>query len=93
MNVVREVWHRLRSLARRDALERGLDDEIRFHIDQQAEKNLRAGIPPEEARRRALVRFGGVDQVRERTRDEFRASLAGCCSKASSSHWRAEHWA
>src|SRR5262245_584107 len=75
MTGMRELWHRLRSLAGRDALEYGLDAEIRFHSDQQVEKNLRAGMAPDQARRRALVRFGGVDQVKESTRDEFRVAL------------------
>jgi predicted permease len=56
----------------------GLDDrlaeEIRFHVEQQTEKNLRAGMSPEEARRQALIQFGGVQQTRERTRDEFRGA-------------------
>src|SRR5262245_29781097 len=72
---MRAAWHRLRSAVRRDALERGLDEEIRFHLDQQVEKNLRAGMAPDEARRQARVRFGGVEQVRESTRDEFRLAL------------------
>ena len=75
MTWMRGLWHRLRALTRRDALERGLDEEIRFHLDQQIEKNLRAGMAPDEARRRALVRFGGVEQVRESTRDQFRLAL------------------
>lgn len=73
--MIRELRHRLRSLIRRDALERGLDEEIRFHIDQQVEKNLRAGMTPDQARRRALLRFGNVEHVRENTRDEFRVAL------------------
>jgi putative ABC transport system permease protein len=75
VNGLRELWHRLRSLARRGDLERGLDEEIRFHIDQQTEKNLRAGLSPEEARRQALVRFGGVENFKEDARDEFRIAL------------------
>ena len=75
MTWMRELWHRLRSMTRRDALEGGLDEEIRFHLDQQIEKNLRAGLAPDQARKRALVRFGGVEQVRERTRDEFRLAF------------------
>ena len=55
--------------------ERGLDEEIRFHIDQQTEKNLRAGMTPDEARRQAFVKFGGVEHVKEQTRDEFRPAL------------------
>lgn len=69
---MRETFRRLRSLFTRASVEDGLDDEIRFHLEQQTEKNLRAGMTPEEARRRALVRFGGVESVKERTRDEFR---------------------
>jgi predicted permease len=70
-----EGWRRLRSLVRRDELEAGLDEEIRFHIEGQVEKNLRAGLTPEEAHRRALIKFGGLDQAKERTRDEYRAAL------------------
>ncbi len=74
MGALADVWRRLRSLGRRTELEDRLDDEIRFHVEQQTEKNLRAGMAPDEARRQALIRFGGVEQVRERTRDEFRAA-------------------
>lgn len=52
-----------------------LDDEIQFHIDQQTAKNIRAGMRPDEARRAALVKFGGVEQMREATRDEFRGAM------------------
>src|SRR5215510_14383656 len=58
-------------MTRRRDLEDGLDDEIRFHVEQQIEKNLRSGMTPDEARRQALVRFGGVEQTRERTRDQL----------------------
>jgi putative ABC transport system permease protein len=74
MRSTQEIWHRIRSLARRQSIERGLDDEIRFHVEQQTEKNRRGGMTPDEARRKALIRFGGVEQMRERTRDEFRAA-------------------
>ena len=70
-----DTWGRIRSLWHRDALESGLGDEIRFHIDQQTEQNLRAGMTPQEARRQALIRFGGVEGTRERTRDEIRPAV------------------
>ena len=70
-----ETFRRLASIFRRDAVERGLDEEIRFHIDQQTEKNIRAGMNPREARRQAFIKFGGVEQVKEQTRDEFRPAL------------------
>jgi putative ABC transport system permease protein len=75
MTWIREGWQRLRSLVRQDALETRLDEEIRFHIDQQVDKHARAGLTPDEARRRALVRFGGVERIKEHTRDEFRPVL------------------
>lgn len=73
MGALADMVQRLRSLLRRRVLEDRLDEEIRFHVEQQIEKNRRAGMSPEEARRQALIRFGGVEQMRERTRDEFRA--------------------
>src|SRR5262245_37995152 len=75
MRWIAESWRRLRSLARRDDLEVGLDQEIRFHIERQTEKNLRAGMTPVEARRQAHLKFGGVERVKESTRDEFRPVL------------------
>ncbi len=72
MGRLSEWRRRLASLWRREDLDRGLDDEIRFHIDQQTEKNIRSGMPAGEARRAAFVRFGGVEPLKEWTRDEFR---------------------
>src|SRR4029077_8593288 len=40
--------------------ERELDEELAFHIEKETEENVRRGMPPDEARRAALVRFGGV---------------------------------
>src|SRR3990170_6132520 len=68
-------WKWLCSIRRRHALESGLDEEMRFHIDQQTEKHRRAGMSPDEARRQALLKFGGVERVKESTRDEFRPAL------------------
>ena len=60
---------RLRSLFRRSAVEQELDEELRFHIDQQLESYLRQGLSQEEARRRVRLEFGGVDQIKEEHRD------------------------
>jgi putative ABC transport system permease protein len=75
MKWITDGWRWLRSLARRGSLEDGLDDEIRFHLDQQTEKNRRAGLSPAEARRQALLRFGALESVREQARDEIRPAL------------------
>ena len=48
---------------------------MRFHLDQQTEKLRRAGMSPDEARRQALLKFGGLEGVKERTRDEIRPAL------------------
>ena len=50
-------------LGRRPAQE--LNEEMRFHLENQVEANIAAGMPREEARREALISFGGVQQTRE----------------------------
>jgi predicted permease len=47
-----------------------IDEELQFHIDRAIEANLAAGLPPAEARRRALVSFGGRERAREQCREE-----------------------
>jgi predicted permease len=74
MRALVDVVRRLGSLLRRQKLEDRLDEEMRFHVEQQIEKNRRAGMAADEARRQALIRFGGVEQTREHTRDEFRGA-------------------
>jgi putative ABC transport system permease protein len=72
MKFIVRGWQWARSIARRRMLEDGLNEEMRFHIDQQTEKNLRAGMTPQEARRQAMVRFGGLEAMKEHARDEIR---------------------
>jgi putative ABC transport system permease protein len=60
---------RIRALLRRDTVESELDDELRFHFDQQVEKFVESGLPVREARRRARLVFGGSDQVKEECRE------------------------
>jgi predicted permease len=63
------LWTRLRALWHREAVERDLDDELRFHIEMETEAGVGRGLSRAEARRRALITFGGVEQYREETRD------------------------
>jgi putative ABC transport system permease protein len=51
-----------------------LDDEMAFHLEQQTRKLMRGGMAEAEARRTAGLKFGGVAQVREATRDEMRGA-------------------
>ncbi len=65
-----DLVFRLRSLFRRNTVEAELDDELRFHFEQQVEKCLRSGMTREEARRQARLSVGGIDQVKEECREE-----------------------
>ena len=49
-----------------------MNSELRFHIDELTDEYIAAGMPPEEARRRALLEFGGREQVKEDVRDVYR---------------------
>jgi predicted permease len=72
-------WRRLRSgvrgLWRRDRRQRELEEELRFHLERQAEENARAGMGPEQARRAAVLRFGGVEGIKEECRDSWGGRL------------------
>lgn len=70
MSMWSELRTRLRALVRRAAVERELDDEMRHHLELETDAGVRSGLSREEARRRALVRFGGVDRHKEEARDE-----------------------
>jgi predicted permease len=59
----------MRALIGRSRVERELDEELRYHIEQQIEQNIKAGMSPEEARYAARKAFGGVEQAKERSRD------------------------
>lgn len=64
---------RTRALLRRASGDSELAEEIRFHLDAETAKNVRAGMSPAEARRVAVAHFGGVQRVREEHRDVRRA--------------------
>jgi putative ABC transport system permease protein len=52
-----------------------LDSELRFHIDEMTAANIAAGMSPEEARRRAMIEFGGREQIKEELRDVHRVAI------------------
>jgi len=70
MNSLRQLFLRFLALFHRDQLDRDLDAEISSHLALAIEENLRAGMTPQEARRRALIHFGGPQQTRESVRDQ-----------------------
>jgi putative ABC transport system permease protein len=74
MRRVQKIANWLRSLMRKDASEKELGSELRFHIERQVEENIAAGMSPQEARRAAVREFGGVEQVKEECRDTRRVN-------------------
>jgi hypothetical protein len=65
MKSLRRFFFRLANLAIRPAQEERLKEEIEEHIALQTEENLRAGLSRLEARRQAMLKFGGVEAMKE----------------------------
>jgi predicted permease len=68
-----KLW--LRALFRPGVVERELRDEVRHHLELETEKNILAGMDPGEARRRAMIDFGGEERYKEQTREERKTRL------------------
>ena len=69
MSLLANLVRRCRGLFRGGREDAEAQEELRFHLEMETEKNLRAGMTPRDARRRAHVRLGGVDAIREAVRD------------------------
>ena len=65
---------RMRTLLKSRRLDRELEEELHYHIDREIERNVKAGMRPVEARRAAMLSFGGASQIQEECRDERRAA-------------------
>src|SRR5215471_11202895 len=75
MRWVVKLRMRMRSLFKRSQVEDELDDELRFHLEQQVDENLAQGMEPEQARRRATAAFGARHQIKEECRDQRRVAF------------------
>lgn len=64
------MCRKLRALFRNEKLDAEMADELRAHLDAQTQRNLAAGMNADEARFAAQRQFGGVEQIKERCRDE-----------------------
>ncbi len=65
MKSLRRFFSRLASFTTRRAQDERLREEIEEHIALQTAENLRAGLSPIEARRQALLKFGGVEAIKQ----------------------------
>jgi putative ABC transport system permease protein len=65
------VWRlRVAGFLRGRGANRDLDDELRFHLEMTEQQLRRSGAPPDEARREARLKLGGVTQISEAYADE-----------------------
>ncbi len=69
MRWLRVWWIRFRALLRRDASEREFAAEMESHLQMHIEDGMRSGLTPEQARREAVIRLGGVEQTRQAYRE------------------------
>jgi hypothetical protein len=60
---------RLRALFFKSKMEDELQAELQFHLEKEIEENIARGMTPEEARYAASRSFGGVERVKEESRD------------------------
>src|SRR5580698_1955695 len=69
MRILRRFLARLLNVGATRAQDERLREEIEGHIALQTQENIRAGVSPVEARRRAILKFGGVEGIKQ----EYRA--------------------
>jgi predicted permease len=67
--MLKSIRMRLRALFDRSDIEAEMDEELRFHIEQQTNLYIQQGMSGEDAERKARLVFGGVDFARESHRD------------------------
>jgi predicted permease len=70
MRSLRRFLSRLSNSVARRAQEERLQEEVEEHLSLQIAENLRAGLSPVEARRQAMLKFGGVEAMKEDYRAE-----------------------
>jgi putative ABC transport system permease protein len=69
MGRIRAGVIRFGGLFHRQRREREMAEELESHLQMHTEDNMRSGMTPQEARRQALIKLGGLDQTKETCRD------------------------
>ena len=59
----------VRAVFAKGTVERELEEEMRFHMDMETARQARSGLSPGEARRRAAIAFGGLEEHKEAMRE------------------------
>src|SRR5215472_3968696 len=65
MNKLRAFWTQLINTLRRAPYSEDFAEELETHVAMDSERGIRNGLSPEETRRQALIRFGGIAQARD----------------------------
>ena len=78
MDWLRGIGVKLKTLLRPEAAWKDLDDELRFHLEMEAARLRREGMAPEEARRQAMAHFGGVERIKDETREARGTKIPLC---------------
>jgi predicted permease len=68
-DLLSDLRYRFRAVFKRSALEHDIDEELQFHLEQEAAKLEAKGLSPAEAMRQARLAFGGVERIKDDTRD------------------------
>jgi hypothetical protein len=68
MSILADIAERVRALVFPGRRERELAQEMTFHLEREIAERVRQGTSPEEARRGALLAFGGEERYKEETR-------------------------
>src|SRR5262245_3088435 len=69
MSMLDKLGLRIRALFFKPKMEDELQAELQFHIEREIEENIARGLAPEDARSAAIRSFGGVERVKEESRD------------------------
>lgn len=81
MRMQARLFALLNSVLHRRRMNQELADELQFHISEQTRENLAAGMEPRQARRQALLAFGGLEAVKEDCRDQWGTRLLDSTAK------------
>src|SRR3954469_21233258 len=83
------IFRKLRAIfTRSNSHDNDATDELQFHLEKEIEKNIGAGMSPEEARRQALIAFGGIQQTRESLREVHRIRIFESLLQDTRYAWR-----
>jgi hypothetical protein len=69
MRKLRALWLRLCGIFGARSADEDFAAELESHVGLHTEDGIRAGLSPEEARRQALIRLGGMEQTRQAYRE------------------------